>query len=104
LSRDYFCSGYDGQDVDYGDDLHENLYEGLPVGKEEAEQIMKGVNLKSEWYVVDTTEKYGRKRVRRVSFLDPAVFWMTLIQTQTLILINIKSNLYFKKLGFASKQ
>ena len=21
LSRDYFCSGYDGQDVDYGDDL-----------------------------------------------------------------------------------
>ena len=104
LSRDYFCSGYDGQDVDYGDDLHENLYEGLPVGKEEAEQIMKGVNLKSEWYVVDTTEKYGRKRVRRVSFLDPAVFWMTLIQTQTLIPINIKSNLYFKKLGFASKQ
>ena len=51
LSRDYFCSGYDGQDVDYGDDLHDNLYEGLPVGKEEAEQIMKGVNLKSEWYV-----------------------------------------------------
>ena len=51
LSRDYFCSGYDGQDVDYGDDLHDNLYEGLPVGKEEAEQIMKGVNLRSEWYV-----------------------------------------------------
>ena len=51
LSWDYFCSGFDGQDVDYGDDLHDNLYEGLPVGKEEAEQIMKGVNLKSEWYV-----------------------------------------------------
>ena len=74
MSRDYFCSGYDGQDVDYGDDLHENLYEGLPVGKEEAEQIMKGVNLKSEWYVVDTTEKYGRKRVREGVIPRPRCF------------------------------
>ena len=31
--------------------MHDNLYEGLPVGKEEAGQIMKGVNLRSEWYV-----------------------------------------------------
>ena len=50
--------------------------------------------------ILEEEREERRLQGEGVTFLDPVVFWMTLIQT--LILIDI--NQLISKLGFASKQ